>query len=83
VTDFEATDFFRGTDLIADPYEYFDWLREQCPVHQETHHDVMVMTGYDEAVAIYADSRRSLRATPRAFTSNGPRHPGPTGGFTT
>jgi cytochrome P450 len=56
VTDFEATDFFRGRDLIADPYEYFDWLRTQCPVHRETHHDVMMVTGYDEAVAIYADT---------------------------
>jgi cytochrome P450 family 150 subfamily A5 len=56
VTDFEATDFFRGTDLIADPYEYFDWLRAQLPVHQDTHQDVMMVTGYDEAVAIHADT---------------------------
>jgi cytochrome P450 family 150 subfamily A5 len=56
VTDFEATDFFRGSDLIADPYEYFDWLRAECPFHQGTHPNVMVVTGYDEAVAIYADT---------------------------
>jgi cytochrome P450 family 150 subfamily A5 len=55
VTDFEATDFFRGTGLVADPYEYFDWLRAQLPVHQDTHHDVMLVTGYDEAAAIHAD----------------------------
>jgi hypothetical protein len=24
VTEFEATDVFRGGDLIAEPYEYFD-----------------------------------------------------------
>ena len=54
--DHEATDFFRGSDLIADPYGYFDWLRGQCPVHREPHHDVMMVTGYDEAMAIYADT---------------------------
>ena len=52
---FEASDFFRGRDLIADPYGYFDWLRAQCPVHREPHHDVMMVTGYDEAAAIYAE----------------------------
>jgi cytochrome P450 len=56
VTDYDAADFFRGNDLIADPYDYFDWLRAQCPVHRETHHDVMMVTGYDEAVAVYNDT---------------------------
>jgi cytochrome P450 len=56
VTDFHGTDFFRGRDLIADPYGYFDWLRAQCPVHREPHHDVMMVTGYDEAAAIAANT---------------------------
>jgi len=56
VSDDEATDFFRGTELIADPYGYFDWLRSQCPVQRESHHDVMMVTGYDEAVAVYNDT---------------------------
>ena len=56
MTDFEASDFFRGRDLIAEPYDYFDWLRTQCPVHREPHHDVMMVTGYDEAAAIYANT---------------------------
>lgn len=56
MTDYDTIDFFRGTDLVADPYPYFDWLREQCPVRREPHHDVMMVTGYDEAIAVYNDT---------------------------
>ena len=56
MTDYDATDFFRGNDLIADPYVYFDWLRSQCPVHRESHHDVMMVTGYEEAITVYNDT---------------------------
>jgi cytochrome P450 len=56
VTDYEAIDFFRGDELVADPYPYFDWLRGQCPVHREPHHDVMMVTGYAEAIAVYNDT---------------------------
>jgi cytochrome P450 len=55
MTDFDSIDFFRGKELTADPYPYFDHLREQCPVLREPHHDVVMVTGYDEAVAIYGD----------------------------
>jgi cytochrome P450 len=51
-----APDFFRSNELIADPYGYFDDLRAQCPVLREPHHDVMMVTGYDEAVAVYNDT---------------------------
>ncbi|MGW4911166.1 cytochrome P450 [Streptomyces sp. NPDC004270] len=56
MNDFEAIDFFRDERLVADPYPYFDALRGQCPVHRETHHDVMMVTGYDEALQVYNDS---------------------------
>lgn len=55
MTDFDSIDFFRGKELTPDPYPYFDHLREQCPVVREPHHDVVMVTGYDEAVAIYGD----------------------------
>ena len=32
MTDFDAIDFFRGDELVADPYPYFECLRAQCPV---------------------------------------------------
>jgi cytochrome P450 family 150 subfamily A5 len=53
--DYDALDFFRGTETVADPYPYFDWLREQCPVRRETAHDVYMVTGYEEAFAVYTD----------------------------
>jgi cytochrome P450 len=56
VTDYDAIDFFRGDELVADPYPYFDWLRERCPVQRERHHGVMMVTGYDVATAVYNDT---------------------------
>ena len=57
MTDFEAMDFFRGDELVADPYPYFDALRARCPVHREPHHGVLMVTGYDEAVEVFHDAR--------------------------
>jgi cytochrome P450 len=54
--DYDAIDFFRSNEVVADPYPYFEHLREQCPVIRESHHDVMMVTGYDEAVAVYNDT---------------------------
>jgi cytochrome P450 len=56
MTDFDGIDFFRGDELVVDPYPYFDFLREQCPVRREPHHDVVMVTGYDEAVSVYSDA---------------------------
>jgi cytochrome P450 len=56
VTEYDAIDFFRGDELLADPYPFFDWLREQCPVRREPHHGVMMVTGYEEAIAVYNDT---------------------------
>jgi len=55
VKDIDATDFFRDDGLVADPYPYFDALRAQCPVRRERHHDVVMVTGYDEALEVYND----------------------------
>ena len=54
-TDYDAIDFFRGNELVGDPYPYFDWLREQCPVHQESQYGVYMVTGYAEACSVYTD----------------------------
>ena len=56
MTDFDAVDFFRDRSLPADPYPYLDYLRAQCPVQREPHHDVVMVTGYDEAIAVYSDT---------------------------
>ena len=56
MNDFDAVDFFRDESLVADPYPYFDALRERCPVWRETHHDVVMVTGYAEALEVYHDT---------------------------
>jgi cytochrome P450 len=54
--DYEALNFFRDAGLVADPYPYLDALRGQCPVRREPHHDVLMVTGYDEAIEVYNDT---------------------------
>ena len=56
MTDFDAIDFFRDEAMVVDPFPYFDSLREQCPVQREPHHDVVMVTGYDEAIQVYNDT---------------------------
>jgi cytochrome P450 family 150 subfamily A5 len=56
VNDFTKMDFFRGKELIADPYPYYESLRQQCPVAREPHHGVTMVTGWDEACAVLNDA---------------------------
>ena len=56
VMDPDAIDFFRSDEMIVDPYPYFEALRGQCPVHREPHHDVVMVTGYEEALAVFNDT---------------------------
>ncbi len=56
VNDIDEFDFFSGDELLVDPYPYFDALRSECPVRREPHHDVVMVTGYDEVVAIFNDT---------------------------
>jgi cytochrome P450 len=55
VSDYDIVDFFRDESVVADPYPYFDHLRSKCPVWREPHHDVVMVTGYEEACAVYQD----------------------------
>ncbi|HUI48522.1 MAG TPA: cytochrome P450 [Acidimicrobiia bacterium] len=54
--DFDRIDFFRDNDFVADPYPYYEHLRAQCPVQREPHHDVVMVTGYEEAIAVFHDT---------------------------
>jgi cytochrome P450 len=56
VGDLEDLDFFRDPSLVADPYPWFDHFRGECPVKRERHHDVVMVTGYEEALAVYHDT---------------------------
>src|SRR3954453_98113 len=52
---YETLDFFSDPSLVADPYAYFDELREASPVLPLPHLGVVAVTGYDEAVEVYRD----------------------------
>ena len=75
MADLEVTDFFTSGSLLADPYPYYDELRERCPVQREPHHGVVMVTGYDEALAVYHDTERFSSCT--AVTGPFPGFPVP------
>jgi cytochrome P450 len=56
MSDFDEIDFFRARPLYQDPYPYYDWLRSHGPVWREPHHGVVMVTGYEEAVAVLNDT---------------------------
>jgi cytochrome P450 len=53
--EFEEHDFFRSNRFVNDPYSYFDYLREKAPVVREPHQGIVMVTGYEEALAVYND----------------------------
>ena len=56
MTDLETANFFRDRSVQDDPYPYFDAVRAQSPVWQEPHFGVFMVTGHDEALAVYNNS---------------------------
>ena len=56
MTDLKTANFFRDRSVQDDPYPYFDALRAEAPVWQEPHYGVFMVTGHDEARAVYNDS---------------------------
>jgi cytochrome P450 len=56
-SDFDSLDFFRTGPIYQNPFPYFEYLRAHGPVWREPHHGVVMITGYDEAVAVYQDTK--------------------------
>src|SRR4051812_11113562 len=56
MTDYDDVDFFRARPLYQDPYPYYDYLREHGPAWREPHHGVVMVTGYEEAIAVLNDT---------------------------
>lgn len=52
----DKIDFFTNPEVVSDPFPYFQALRQECPVLREPHRNVMMVTGYDEALQIYNDT---------------------------
>ena len=55
MTDLASVDYFSDQDISQDPYEYYEYLRNQGPVFREPHHGVVAVTGYAEVMAAFKD----------------------------
>ena len=55
----ENLDFFTDKSLVDDPYHYYEAIR-RCPVWREPAHGVVMVSGYDEAVAVQRDTDQNL-----------------------
>lgn len=56
MTDFSQTDIYTDVSLVDNPWPYFEYLREQGPITPLPHRKVLAVTGFEEALAIYADT---------------------------
>ena len=52
----DADDWFTDEAIAQDPYPYLEDLRSKCPVHATGHHNVVAVTGYDEAIQVFRDT---------------------------
>lgn len=53
--EFDKIDFFRARPLYQDPYRYYEYVRSHGPAWREPRHGIVMVTGYDEAMAVYHD----------------------------
>ncbi len=49
-------DYFRTPAIYQDPYPYYEYLRAHGPVWREPHWGVVMITGFEEAMAVYNDT---------------------------
>lgn len=54
--DYDSIDFFRDNTFVRDPFPYFEHLRARGSVVREPHHDVVMVTGWDEITRIHSDN---------------------------
>jgi cytochrome P450 len=64
MSNFDGANFFIDRAVQDDPYDYFDWVRQQGPVWQESRYGLFMITGHPEAMAVYGD--------PATFPDNDP-----------
>jgi cytochrome P450 len=55
MSNYDSVDFFTDPSLVPDPHPYFDYLRSKNPVLRLPHHNVVAITGWEEANAVYKD----------------------------
>ncbi|MGX6509330.1 cytochrome P450 [Rhodococcus sp. SJ-2] len=57
MTDIETKNFFTDPEFVGDPNPYYDAMRASCPVKREPHMNVMMVTGYEEAIQVLSDEK--------------------------
>ena len=55
--DFSQIDLFRDTELPANPYPFYDWIRSHGPVWYYPLWDVWLVTGHEEVISVYHDQK--------------------------
>lgn len=55
MTELANVDYFTDADVAQDPYDYWEYLRNQGPVCREPHYGVVAVTGYQEVQAAFKD----------------------------
>jgi cytochrome P450 len=55
-TAFDDVDYFRAPSIYQDPYPFYEHLRSHGPVWREPHRGVVMITGFEEAMAVYNDA---------------------------
>lgn len=48
----DEIDYFSDYEVLKDPYQYFEDMRAYGPVHQLQSHDMVLVTGFKEAVEV-------------------------------
>ena len=48
----EERDYFTDYSVLKDPYEYFEEVRAKGPIHKLSSRDVVVVTGFQEALEV-------------------------------
>lgn len=54
---FDDVDYFVDPSIVGDPYPYLEYVRSHGPVWREPHHGVVAVSGHQEALEVYRDTR--------------------------
>jgi cytochrome P450 len=64
----DERDYFTDHSVLLDPYEYFKDMYSKCPVHQLKNRDILIVTGFDEALDVLRNAHdfSSINSVPGA-----------------
>ena len=53
----QERDYFTDPDILLDPYEYFNAMRQKGPICRLEKHDCLLITGFDEALEVWRNPK--------------------------